>query len=120
METVFAHRYARFHRSKDLNGLLGMGKYEGVWENIVSSRKSNLSRSFAQEITGFKFRELTAEEKLNGGKNIGDLSDLSLEPLLQYTISFAQPNPEVDKMGAFIGYLGAESGQLYMVDRVKK
>ena len=120
METVFACRYARFHKAKDLESLLAMGKYDGVWEDILSSRKANLGRSFAQEITGFSFRELSAEDKLKAGEKMGDLSDLSLEPLLQYTVSFAQPNPELDRIQAFIGFLGVQAGQLNMADRVKK
>ena len=113
MEAAFAHRYARLHRAKDLEGLMAMGKFEGVWENIISSKKGNLSRSFAQEITGFSFRELDASE-------VSKLSDLSLKPLLEYKLSFAQPIPQVDKMQAYIGFLGVEAGHLYIVDRVKK
>ena len=113
METIFAYQYARFHRAKDLEGLMAMGKFEGVWENILSSKKRNLSQSFAQEITEFSFRELGASE-------ISDSSDLSLKPLLKYTVSFAQPNPEVHTMRAYSGVLGIEAGRLYMVDHVER
>jgi hypothetical protein len=113
METLFANQYARLHRAKDLEGLLAMGKFEGVWENIISSKRGNLSRSFAQEITEFSFRELGASE-------ISELSDLSLAPVLEFKVRFAQPNPQVDKMQSYVGFLGVEAGRLYMVDRVKK
>jgi hypothetical protein len=113
METLFANQYARLHRAKDLEALLAMGKFEGVWENIISSKRGNLSRSFSQEITEFRFRELGAAE-------ISELSDLSLPPVVEYRVSFAQPNPELDRMQAYVGFLGVESGRLYMVDRVKK
>jgi hypothetical protein len=92
---------------------MAMGKFEGVWENIISSKRGNLSRSFAQEITEFSFRELGASE-------ISELSDLSLTPVLEYKVRFAQANPEVDKMQSYVGFLGVEAGRLYMVDRVKK
>lgn len=113
METLFAHQYARLHRAKDLEGLLAMGKFEGVWENIISSRRGNLSRSFSQEITEFRFRELAAAE-------IAELSDLSLPPVVEYGVSFAQPNPDADTMRAYVGFLGVEAGRLYMADRVKQ
>jgi hypothetical protein len=45
---------------------------------------------------------------------------LSLKPLLEYKVSFAQPNPEVDTMQAYIGFLGVAAGHLYIVDRVKQ
>lgn len=113
METIFAYQYTRFHRAKDLEGLMAMGKFEGVWENILSSKRRNLSRSFAQEIAEFSFSEVGASE-------ISDASDLSLKPCLKYTVSFAQQNPEVDTMRAYSGVLGVEAGRLYMVDHVKK
>jgi hypothetical protein len=113
METLFGHQYARLHKAKDLEGLLALGKFEGVWENIMSSKRGNLSRSFAQEITEFSFRELRAAE-------ISELSDLSLPPVVEYRVSFAQPNPEVDRMQSYVGFLGVGAGRLYIVDRVKK
>ena len=114
METLFALQYARLHTAKDLEGLMALGKFAGVWENIITSKKDNLARSFANEISGFKFRELSASEIPDR-----DLTDLSLEPLLECTVSFAQTNPEAG-LPEYPHLLGVEAGHLYIVDRVKK
>ena len=112
IEADFANQYARFHDVKDLEGLLAMGKFERVPENGVSSIRGWMERSFTQRVVDISFHELNDWE-------IRKLADLSLEPLLKCTISYAQNGPD-DVMRSSIYNLSVEGGHLYIVDRVKK
>ena len=91
---------------------MAMGKFERVPENGVSSIRGWMERSFTQRVVDISFHELNDWE-------IRKLADLSLEPLLKSTISYAQNGPD-DVMRSAIYNLSVEGGHLYIVDRVKK